>query len=324
MIRALHWHNGEVREIDPKTARTSARDPEAAGVVWVDLEAEDAEPARELLEGFGFHPLAVDDCLNVRVDSPKVDDYDDYLFIVAQRFSYEPGSDELGLAELNVFLGKTYVVTYHDQPFPELEQVGQRFLEGAHRVERGPDFLCRAVVDVVVDEYLPVVEQIEEDAEELEDEIVSRPSPRCLEATRKLRRNAGALRRALGPMRDVLNQLSRGEFPELVQERNQIYFRDVYDHVVRVEELANSIRDQAELALNSYLSVTNNRLNSAMRVLAIVSVIFLPPTLITGIFGTNFEENLPYGEEWGVFLMFVLFVMVDVVVIAFLRWRRLI
>ncbi|HEX5939976.1 MAG TPA: magnesium/cobalt transporter CorA, partial [Dehalococcoidia bacterium] len=282
-------------------------------------------PTRELLEkDFGFHYLAVDDCLNVRVDMPKLDDYGDYLFIVAQRLAYDTAIDELHPAEINLFLGKSYVVTYHDQTFPELSDVHERMLEGAQRVERGADFLARTILDVVVDEYLPVVEEIQEDAERLEDAVVSNPRPECLEMTRALRRNATQLRRALGPMRDVLNRLSRGEFPTLVKAEHQIYFRDVYDHVARVEELTVVIREQADLALTSYLSVTNNRLNSAMRVLAIVSVIFLPPTLITGIFGTNFEQNLPYGESWGVFFMFALFVVVDVLVIGLLRWRRLI
>jgi magnesium transporter len=145
-----------------------------------------------------------------------------------------------------------------------------------------------------------------------------------LDTARKLRQNAASLRRALGPMRDILNRLSRGEFPSLVKEQHQIYFRDVYDHVARVEEQSSVLREQADLALTAYLSVQNNRLNSAMRVLAIVTVIFLPPTLVTGIFGTNFEENLPYGESWGVLFMFALFVVLDVLVIAFLRMRRLI
>jgi magnesium transporter len=325
MIRGLHWRDGEIDEIELHEIRQLARDKSPTGVLWVDLEAEPEEPTRELLEkDFGFHYLAVDDCLNVRVDMPKLDDYGEYLFIVAQRLAYDDEDDELEAAEINLFLGKTYVVTYHDQSFPELSGVHERILEGAQRVERGADFMARTVLDVVVDEYLPVVEQIEEDADELEDMVVTSPSPQCLDTARKLRQNAASLRRALGPMRDILNRLSRGEFPSLVKEQHQIYFRDVYDHVARVEEQSSVLREQADLALTAYLSVQNNRLNSAMRVLAIVTVIFLPPTLVTGIFGTNFEENLPYGESWGVLFMFALFVVLDVLVIAFLRMRRLI
>ena len=325
MIRGLHWRDGEIAELELEEIRRLAREKSTTGVLWVDLEAEPEEPTRELLEkDFGFHYLAVDDCLNVRVDMPKLDDYGDYLFIVAQRLAYDDQNDELLAAEINLFLGQGYVVTYHDQQFPELAEVGERMLEGAHRVDRGADFLARTILDVVVDEYLPVVEQIQEDADRLEDLIVANASPECLEMTRSLRQNATQLRRALGPMRDVVNRLSRGEFPTLVKSEHEIYFRDVYDHVARVEELTAVIREQADLALTSYLSVTNNRLNSAMRVLAIVTVIFLPPTLVTGIFGTNFEQHLPYGEDWGVIFMFALFVLLDVVVIAFLRWRRLI
>ncbi|HET9199662.1 MAG TPA: magnesium/cobalt transporter CorA [Dehalococcoidia bacterium] len=325
MIRALHWQDGAIQEVAVDQVAALARDKARAGLLWVDIEGEPEEPSRDLLEkGFGFHYLAVDDCLNVRVDMPKLDDYDSYLFIVGQRLAYDDENDELHSAEIDLFLGDNYVVTYHDQRFPELEEVGDRMLEGVHRTERGADFLARTILDVVVDEYLPVVEMIQEDADRLEDMVVANPSPACLEATRTLRRNATQLRRALGPMRDVLNRLSRGEFPTLVQAEHQIYFRDVYDHVARVEELTVVIREQADLALTSYLSVTNNRLNSAMRVLAIISVIFLPPTLIAGVFGTNFEENLPYGESWGVLFMFVLFVVVDLLVIAFLRMRRLI
>ncbi|MEX2236637.1 MAG: magnesium transporter CorA family protein [Dehalococcoidia bacterium] len=325
MIRTLHQCDGKIEEVTPAEACALARDPGHEGVLWVDLEAEPAEPARELLQnGFGFHYLAVDDCLNVRVDTPKIDDYGDYIFIVAQRLSYNAESDELVQAELNVFLGQKFVISYHDQPFPELDQMNTRIVEGAQRLERGADYLARTILDVVVDDYLPVVEAIEEDAAELEERIIRTPSAECIEAARLLRRNALNLRRALGPMRDVMNRISRGEFPLLVREKHQIYFRDVYDHVVRVEEMASIIREQADLAITSYLSVTNNKLNEAMRLLAIVTVIFAPPTLVTGVFGTNFALGLPYGEEWGVELMFALFVVLDLAVLAYLRWRRLI
>jgi magnesium transporter len=324
VIRALHWDDGEVREISLLDACSFATEKAATGLLWLDIEAEPEEHTRRLLEdGFSLHRLAVNDCLNKRVDTPKVDDYGSYLFIVFQRFSFDPGLDEITPYEVNLFLGKRFVITYHDDPLPQFDEMARRMEEGAERLERGADFLARNIIDVVVDDYLPVVGEIEEDAVELEQEIIYRPSPECLERTRSLRQNANKLRRAVAPMRDVLNRVSRGEFPELVQQHHEIYFRDVYDHVVRVEDAASLIREQADLALSSYLSVTNNRLNEAMRVLAIVTVIFVPPTFITGIFGTNFEDGLPYGEEWGVAFMFALFLVVELVVFGFLRWRRL-
>lgn len=324
MIRVLHVLDGKLAEVELEAAYALAAEPEPRGVLWVDIGGEPAEPASDvLIKGFGFHYLAVDDCLNGRVDTPKIDDYGDYIFIVAQRLTYNPDEDELRPAELNLFLGRSYVVTYHDQPFPELDDVSRRVLEGAHRLERGADFLARTILDVVVDDYLPVVEAIDDDATQLEDSIVNSPDAGCLRATQQLRRNAGILRRALLPLRDVLNRISRGEYPTLVQEKHQIYFRDVYDHVVRVEEMSTMVREQADLALSAYLSVTNNRVNEAMRVLAIVTVVFAPPTLVSGIFGTNFADGLPYGEDWGVPLMFALFVALDALVFGLLRWRRL-
>jgi magnesium transporter len=325
MIRTLHQVDGAMQQTSVDDACRIAKAGTADNVIWVDIENEPEEPTRDLLErGFGFHYLAVDDCLNVRVDTPKVDDYGTYIFIVAQRLDYRAESDELLAGEFNLFLGPNYVVTYHDQAFPELSEMNKRVQEGAHRLERGADFLARTILDVIVDHYLPVVEAIEEDATQLEEAIILNPSQECIEAARLLRRNAIALRRALAPMRDVLTRLSRGEFPSLVQQQHEIFFRDVYDHVVRVEEMASIIREQADLAITSYLSVTNNRLNEAMRLLAVVTVIFAPPTLISGVFGTNFTDGLPYGEEWGVFFMFALFVVFDVAVLVYLRWRGMI
>ncbi|MPZ22221.1 MAG: hypothetical protein GEU28_01450 [Dehalococcoidia bacterium] len=324
MIRALLHTDGQLRELDITEASAIARRAEEGVTLWVDIQSEDEESARRLLQDdFGFHYLAVDDCFNRRVDVPKVDDYDDHIFIVAQRLAYDAPNDELIPAELNLFLGKNYVVSYHDTPFPELDQVQHRILEGLHGVERGADFMARTVLDVVVDEYPPAVEGMEEDADQLEDLILSNPSPECLERARRLRANGARLRRAVGPMSDILHRITRGEFPKVVSERNQIFFRDVYDHVVRVQEMATVIREQAELAQSSYLSVTNNRLNEAMRVMAAVTVILTPLAVITGVFGTNFRSGLGYGNSGGVAFLLVVMGLSAALTVAFLRWRRL-
>jgi magnesium transporter len=200
--------------------------------------------------------------------------------------------------------------------------VRRRATEDGPLAGRGADFLVHALLDGLVDQFQPVVEEMDQVVDALEEAVLANPQQRVLQEILVLKRNAQRLRRTLLPQRDVVNRFARGEFPRLVREETHMYFRDIYDHVVRVEEMVEGLRDMSESVLDTYLSAINNRMNEVMKVLSIVAVVFLPLTLIAGIYGTNFENLPELGWQWGYFGMLGAMAIIALGLIAFFRWRR--
>jgi len=293
------------------------------GLLWVDLESPSAEETEVLSSVFQFHHLAVDDCLNRHVDTPKIDDYDQYLFIITQGISFQTRSARLETTELDLFLGKNYVVSFHGLPLPAVDDLRRRCQEnGSLLLSRGADYLAHALLDALVDDFLPPVEEMDDVLGRLEEEVLANPNKGTLQEILLLKHNAQRLRRTVLPQRDVVNRFARGEFPALVREEMRIYFRDMYDHVVRVVDMVESLRELADGVLSTYLAAMNNRMNEVMKVLAIVATIILPLTLISGIYGTNFENLPELGWQWGYFGMLGAMAIVAVGLVAFFRWRR--
>jgi magnesium transporter len=293
------------------------------GLLWVDLEASDETEARPILEGvFRFHHLAADDCLNPHIDPPKIDDYGRYLFIISQGIRFHARSERLETTELDIFLGPNYVVSFHSHALAAVEDVRRRVTEDGPLAGRGPDFLVHALLDALVDQFQPVVADMDQALDALEEAVLANPQQRLLHDMLLFKRNAQRLRRTLLPQRDAVNRFARGEFPGLVSEETHMYFRDIYDHVVRVEDMVESLRDLTESVLGTYLSAVNNRMNEVMKVLSIVATIILPLTLISGIYGTNFENVPELGWQWGYFGMLGAMAIIALGLIAFFRWRK--
>lgn len=272
------------------------------GARWYDLDGRDREALLALATRYGLHPLAIEDCLSPYLHTPKIDDFGSYLFIVA--LAMKPGTVEPVLEELDVFLGSDFVVTYRDDPAtaPEIDGVVRAIAQGV-ALRPGTDGLVYEILDRVVDSYLPRVSAMNEELDALADLILegSRDgglSQRVLEA----RRAAGSMRRAMAPLLSVVLRLSRREFAQ-VQPANAIYFRDIYDHLVRVDLALEELREDAEVALSTYLSTLNNKMNEVMKVLAVVGALALPATVITGIFGTNFDEIPGLHSNYGFAVM---------------------
>lgn len=266
---------------------------------WFDLTGSPNGELEALGERFGLHHLAIEDCLSPLLHAPKVDEFPDYLFAVVQAVV---GGGPDPLEELDVFAGRNLLITYHDGPIPEIAAVHD--LLGAGRVVReGIDGLFYEICDRVVDGILPEVDRFAGDLERLHDEALDRPGTgEAAHAVTTLRARAGHLRRMLAPQMAVFQRMSRGEYA-LVTEPNRIYFRDIYDHLVRVDLALEGVREDAEVVLNTYLSSLNNRLSEVMKVLSVVAALALPGTLISGIFGTNFDNVPGLHSNWGFALM---------------------
>jgi len=289
------------------------------GLLWLDLDGEVEAASESLLSGFGFHPLAIDDALN-ESHVPKIDDYDDYLYVVLHAVEFQPEASDVRTHELDIFAGRTYLVTHHIERLPALETVWSMAQRGERHVVRGADFLLYELADRVVTGFMPVMDGLDEVIDQIEDEVFSDPTPRTLSRIFELKRAVLHLRRIIAPEREVLNRLARDEYA-VIDPRERIYFRDVYDHLVRLYDINEALRDLVGGALDTYLSVTSNRINEIVKVLTVVTTALMPPTLIASFFGMNFL-NLPFlNQPWGWVVALSLIIITFVGPLLYLRQR---
>ncbi len=300
--------------------RRALADPHA--LVWIDILAEERGRGEVILRDvFGFHPLTIDDCYNTLIDPPKVDHYPDYLFVIVHAVQYDDG--DLSASELDMFIGSNYVVTVHRSPLSAITEVRRRAERQSLVLDQGAAFLAHAILDVVVDEFHPVVERLEDEVDAIQETVIEQPEHDVLQEVLRLKRHGQRLKRSILPQRDVANRFARGEYDPLVSGESLMYFRDIYDHTVRVEEMIDSVRDLMDSALNTYLSAVNNRINNVMKALTVVTVIFLPLTLIASVYGTNFEDVFPaYGWIGGFYGMVAIFALIAGSLVGWFRWRR--
>lgn len=290
------------------------------GFLWVDVVETTEADGQFLEQTFGFHHLAVEDCVSERVHPPKTDDFDGYLFTIVHGINHMTESEIVETAELAVFLGPHFVVSNHNSPLYSIEAIRRQVESDGRPMRRAADFLAYTLMDALVDNVLPTIDKMSEIAEEIEEETIRNPQQTVLEAIIKLKRSTLRIHRVMAPQREALNRLSRGDFP-LISTDSRIYFRDVYDHLVRIEDLNQTIRDRADNALNTYLSSLANRQNETMRVLSIVATIFLPLTLVAGIYGMNFDNMPELRWTWGYFAVLG-FMGVVIAAVVWRLWAR--
>ena len=298
MIRSLYYFPGqEIRkDLSPQEFPELIRN--RRGLLWVDFTSEPPETSLPILEGFGFHPLAIDDALQ-ETHVPKLDDWGNYLYIVLNYMDVKENSEawETEVDELDIFLGQNYVVTHHDYPINAIEETWAACDRDPRNTQEGADHLLYKITDHLVAGYMPTVEKIDAAIDQIEDQVFDRPSPRTLEKLFALKRVLLAMRRILLPQREVLNKLARDDY-RVIDPKDRIFFRDIYDHLVRLHDLNESLRDLVSGALDTYLSVINNRMNEVMKTLTIITTLFMPLTFLTGFFGMNFFEPLGLMKAW--------------------------
>lgn len=298
MIRSLYYAPGKAirKDITPKEFPKLIRSGE--GLLWVDFSGELAETSLPILQSFKFHPLAIDDALQ-EIHVSKLDDWGKYLYVVLNYMKAVENGDlwETQVEELDIFLGTNYIVTYHDYPIPAVDETWAACDRDSRNVQEGADHLLYRIADNLVAGYMPAVEQIDSAIDQIEDQIFDRPSPRTLEKLFALKRVILAMRRIVLPQREVLNKLARDDY-EVIDPKDRIFFRDIYDHLVRLHDINESLRDLVGGALDTYLSVINNRMNEIMKTLTIITTLFMPLTFLTGFFGMNFFEPPGTLNRW--------------------------
>lgn len=286
---------------------------------WIDLSDFTADELELLRQRFGFHPLAIEDCASGN-HIAKAEEYGDHLFIVLRAIqSTQPDGDQFETRQVAAFLGERHLVTVHREAVKQVDEAWRRAATDAQTDAQGPDFLLYLIVDALVDDAFPIIDDISDRLEAIEAEILDRVDQSQLVRLLGLRRQLATIRRTLAPERDVLAMLVRRGDPR-ISEKTALYFRDVYDHLVRAYEEIDQERDLLGNAMEAYISMMENRTNNIMKQLTIFASIFLPLTFLTGFFGQNFAM-MPYQSEHLYWLMLAVCGAVPVGMLLWFRWR---
>lgn len=316
--------DGNARLLGSISETTIADIQAQKGVLWLDFSREDdREAVGQLLANiFGFHPLAIDDALH-ETHIPKIDDWEGYLYLVLQDASYVAETRRLRLPEVDVFLGQRFLVTYHKGATTAIDRVWAICQRDARWLQHGSDHLLYRLLDEIANNYRLIIEHLEDDLAEMESTIFTNPAPELLEQLFAFKRTTLRLRRVLAPQREVVNRLARDPYP-LIGPKDQVFFRDVYDHFWRLNDLSDNLRDLVLGSMDIYLSVVNNQMNDVMRTLTVITTLFMPLTVLTGFFGMNFFQAVEPSPFWtdGTMLTFVLLIMLLLPFVMFLWMRR--
>lgn len=291
-------------------------------VSWLDIQGLGSE---DLLLGLGrivgLHPLLLEDVVNVP-QRPKVEDYSDQLLIIAQMVMPKPKEDGFWIEQVSFVLGKSYLLTFQEEPVRDcFEPVRARIRGNKGKIRQaGADYLAYALLDAIIDGFFPVLEDYGERIEALEDEVILNPSHQTLEKIYQVRRELLALRRSIWPQRSAINALIR-DGDHLISSDVRIYLRDCYDHTIQVLDMVETYRELASGLMDVYLSSVSNKMNEVMKVLTVMSTVFIPITFIAGVYGMNFQYMPELTWRWGYFVCWGVMIAIAAS-LCFFFWRR--
>ena len=307
MIAYYSYRDGRVERVE-KIDR-SWLEPASAVTVWADIREPGAEDAAVMRDLFGFHPLAIEDALQAR-HHPKVESYNSYLYVVLHDIDFKQEEHAFETLDIDFFLGRNYLVTVHDGRRRSVAEIIKMCEHTAIALSEGPVGLMHRIVDRVVEEYRPEVDELESWLDDIESRVVAGPRREMTEEILAVKRDIASMRRVVIPQRDVIGRLARREF-DLIGQEHAYRFRDVYDQLVRLADEAILFQDRVTGILDAHLASVSNQLALVSKVLAGIAVILGPLTVVTGIFGMNVPlPTFPGGEAaqfwWIVGLMTVL------------------
>ncbi len=318
-IRLIDYDQERLSEQQLQNIKDGLTYKETSTVTWININGlHDTALIREVGNGFGLHPLVLEDIVNTG-QRPRMEEYDSYLFFVLKMMRYDQASGKIVSEQLSMVLGKTFLLTFQEQPGDVFEPVRERIRKQKGRIRKvGIDYLAYALLDTIVDNYLLIIERLGEQIEEIEDQILENPSQAVLSRINAYKREMNYLRKTIRPAREFILQLSRLD-SDLIDAATQPFIKDLLDLSSQAVDVIDTYRDMLSDHLNIYDSRVSNRLNEIMKVLTIFSAIFIPLTFIAGIYGTNFEYLPETKLEYGYFLMWGVMLTVAAVMLRFFR-----
>jgi len=294
-------------------------------LLWVDLEAPSEFESECLVEIFNFHDLAIEDCL-VDQSQPKVDDYGEYLFIVlhavTSKNDEEKGIEELATKELDIFFSKNYVVTFHKVPVKTVNAVRESVIKNPERwLGQGSDILVHTLLDHLVDNYMPVLNQYDEKIDKLEEEIFNNPPANYLSTVLQVKQDVFNLRRTIAPQRDTINYLIRN--PEhFIRVKHLAYFRDVYDHLFRIYSAAEVFHENLANILQAYFSYSSHKLNEVVKHMTVLATLTMPAIIIASIYGMNFHYMPELDWKFGYPFSIGLAAVISITMLVWMKFKK--
>ncbi|MDY6862201.1 MAG: magnesium/cobalt transporter CorA [Thermodesulfobacteriota bacterium] len=291
-------------------------------VTWINIDGlHDIEVIEKIGKDFGIHSLVLEDILNT-TQRLKIEDFDDYIFIVLNMISYSDETNEIHYEQVALILGVNFVITFQEKEGDVFNTVRKRIKNGTGRIrKRGADYLAYALIDAVVDHYYTILEKIGEEIEALEDKTITSPSQDVLVDIHRLKKEMILLRRIIWPIREIVNELKKGG-SDLIKENMDIYLADVYDHTIQVIETIEIFKDALTGIHDSYMSSISNKMNEVMKVLTIIATIFIPLTFIAGIYGMNFKYMPELEWHWGYFSILIVMFIICIGMVVYFKKKR--
>jgi len=291
-------------------------------VTWINIDGvHQVDIIEKIGKHFDLHPLVLEDIVNTG-QRPKMEDFVDYIFIVLKMLYYAEKRNETNAEQVSLILGSNFVISFQESEGDVFDPIRERIRSDKGRIRKmGADYLAYALMDEAVDNYFMILEKLGERIEDIEDELVTNPTPETLQTIHNLKREMIFLRKSVWPLREVISRLERWE-SSLIQESTGIYLRDVYDHTIQVIDAIETFRDMLSGMLDIYLSSISNRMNEVMKVLTIIATIFIPLTLIAGIYGMNFKYMPELEQPWGYPVVFFTMFIIGIVMVIYFRTKK--
>lgn len=319
-ITIIDYDDMHIQEKEIKTIDECFPFKNKPTVTWINIDGiHQVEIIEKIGKHFKLHPLALEDIMHTK-QRPKMEDFGDYIFIVLKIPYCDEKDNKIKVEQISLILGPNFVISFQEIEKALFNPIRERLRNVKSRIRKfGADYLTYTLIDVIVDNYFMIMENLEKRIEDIEEELITDPTSETLHAIHKLKREMIFLGKSVWPLREVINSLERGE-SSLIKETTEIYFRDVYDHSIRVINTIETLKEMITGMLDIYLSSVSKKLNEIMKVLTIIGTIFIPLTFITGIYGMNFRYMPELNWFWG--YPIALFIMVGVGISMMIYIRR--
>lgn len=320
-IFIYEYNDSELKEYEVKTIEECLQLKNNSLITWINIDGIRKVDVEKISQHFGIHNLLIEDILSIN-QRPKMDEIDPVLYCLLNMLYYNGKTTTVEQEQISILLGKNYVISFQEDAKRDVFDPLRDRIKFAHSKLRqnGADYLCYALLDLIVDNYFIVMESLGECIEQLEEDVIRNSGQRSIATINKLRKELIVLKRNITPVRDLINGIIRSD-SDLLQERNTKYFKDIYDHIVQAHDLTENYRDVLMNIQDLYLSNVNLKMNEVMKVMAIVTCLLAPPTVIVGIFGMNFRWIPLADDRMGFYLTVFITLLIPTVMLWIFKRR---
>lgn len=321
-ICLFNYTEGILEEKNGVTLEEALAYSDQSSIAWINMDGvHHADAVQKLCTHFGIHPLTIEDILSTD-HRPKLEESDDYIFLVLKTLEIEAGQGDVITEQVSMVLGKNFVLSFQERRGDTFDPVRERLRAGKGRIRKvGADYLLYTLIDTIIDYYYVILENIGDRLEAIEEDLLTDANGDSLNTLYRLKKEMAVVRRSVWPLREVVNKLERDEL-KLIKKDTRIFFRDVYDHTIQVIDTVETYRDMLSSMVDLYQSTISNKMNAVMKVLTIISTIFIPLTFIAGIYGMNFDYIPELNWHYGYFAVWAIMLALALMMIYLFRRKK--